>query len=478
MATGNPYGRALAIGLAVATMTLGPAAAGPVGDERAIPARIDQGAIDRGEIGLERLVAVGRAWFLAKFTTAEGAGRPGATGAIIPTGAEAGAQPLFLRTAGADSNSCRGCHNDPGPGGAGEFVANAFVSEGFSDADFDTVDPQFSNERGTPAINGGGFVELLAREMTRDLRAQRSKAAAEARDAGQPVRLALASKGIDFGYLTILAGGFVDVSELDGIDQDLIVRPFSQKGVFTSLRQFTVNALNAHHGIQATERFGDTWTGTDDFDGDGVSREAGPGDVTALVAFQATLTPPRQVIPTDPNRRAAVGAGEKLFEEAGCAVCHRPRLPLESTVFTEPNPYNPAGNLRVGDVARPLAIELAVLAETVGMTRDTAGRFLVPVFSDFKRHRIADDERPHFANEQLAQRFVNRDQFLTARLWGVGTTSPYGHRGDITTIHEAITHHGGDAADSRRAYESLAGPDRGRIVEFLLSLRIEPETPR
>ncbi len=468
----------MAIGLVAAGVSSGPAAAAPIGDERALPERVDQAAIDRGEVGIDRLVEIGRAWFVAKFTVAEGAGRPGATGAIVPTAAEPGASPLFMRTAGADANACQGCHNDPEPGGAGEFVVNAFVSEGFSDADFDTVDPQFSNERGTPALNGSGAVELLAREMTRDLRARRSAAADEARATGQSVRAALASKGIGFGFVTVRPDGFVDVSELDGVDQDLIVRPFSQKGVFTSLRQFTINALNAHHGIQAAERFGARWTGSDDFDRDGVPDEAGPGDLTALVAFQATLPPPRQVMPRDQDRRTAVVAGERLFEDIGCASCHVPRLPLDSAVFTEPNPYNPAGNLRIGDVAKPFAIDIAGLAEASGMTRDEKGRLLVPLYSDLKRHRIADDERPHFANERLSQRFVNRDQFLSARLWGVGTTAPYGHRGDLTTLHEAITHHGGEATDSRRAYEALEEPDRKRVVEFLLSLRIGTETPR
>ena len=34
---------------------------------------------------------------------------------------------------------------------------------------------------------------------------------------------------------------------------NLIVRPFSRKGVFTSLRQFTINALNIHHGMEVVE---------------------------------------------------------------------------------------------------------------------------------------------------------------------------------------------------------------------------------
>jgi hypothetical protein len=73
------------------------------------------------------------------------------------------------------------------------------------------------------------------------------------------------------GRLTAHPDGSLDVSQFDGIDDDLTLRPFGQKGVFASLRQFTVNAMNAHHGIQADERFGKAGPGTDDFDGDGVA---------------------------------------------------------------------------------------------------------------------------------------------------------------------------------------------------------------
>lgn len=431
-----------------------------------MPDRLTQAAATG--LSTEELAARGRALFLAKFTAAEGAGRSGATGAIVPTKAEPGTLPGFFRTAGPDANACRGCHNDPMAGGAGEFVSNAFVAEGFSDADFDTVDPQFSNERGTPALNGSGLVELLAREMTRDLRAQRRAAAGEARTAGRKIRVALTAKGVSFGSLTLHPDGFMDVSGLEGVDQDLLVRPFSQKGVFTSLRQFTVNALNGHHGMQAVERFGARYTDTPDFDRDGVADEMTAGDVTALVAFQAMLPAPVSVAPDAPGHAAAVARGRNLFTEAGCASCHVPALPLESSLFTEPNPYNPAGNLRPADVATPVGFDIDVS----GLDRDDRGRVLVPVFSDFKRHVIADAEHPHFANELLAQRFVNRDEFLTARLWGVGSTAPYGHRGDLTTLREAILHHGGDAARSRAAYEALDETDRRRVIAFLQTLRI------
>jgi CxxC motif-containing protein (DUF1111 family) len=87
---------------------------------------------------------------------------------------------------------------------------------------------------------------------------------------------------------------------------------------------------------------------------------------------------------------------------------------------------------------------------------------------------IADARTPHFANERLSQNFVPRDVFRTAPLWGVGSTAPYGHRGDLTTLRAVILAHGGEAADSRAAFEALEAADQGRIIEFLKSLQIDP----
>ena len=78
------------------------------------------------------------------------------------------------------------------------------------------------------------------------------------------------------------------------------------------------------------------------------------------------------------------------------------------------------------------------------------------------------------SSELLSQRFVGRDEFLAARLWGVGSTAPYGHRGDVTTLNQAILYHGGEATAVRRAYEALPEADRRAVVEFLKSLRIPP----
>ncbi len=442
-------------------------------DERVITEPLDFDTLaSEGPAAIDRLIDAGERLFEGKFTREEGAGRPEATQAIVPTKRRRPAPGTFQRLAGLDANACSSCHNVPVSGGAGDFTANVFVTEGFESADFDTTDPQFSNERGTTALQGAGLIELLAREMTKDLRAQRQAAVSEARKTGQSVTADLTTKGVSFGRLVISADGTVDVSGLEGIDSDLTLRPFSQKGVFASLRQFTVNALNHHHGIQAPERFGAVWTGTSDFDGDQVEDELSVGQVSALVAWQATLQAPVRKSDIGQRWKDAAEAGETRFAEIGCAECHIPALPLESLIFQDPNPYENAGTLRPSDVDHAIQLDLSQLEWVRDLPKDEQGRTLVPLYGDLKRHKIADAARDTLGNELLSQRFVARDEFLTSELWGVASTAPYGHRGDLTTLHEVIDAHGGAATASRKAYNALAEEDRQAIIAFLRTLEI------
>ena len=373
-----------------------------------------------GPSALPALIERGRELFKAKFTTVDGAGRPKATQAIIPTRRKSGVNPPFTRTSGPDANSCFGCHNDPVEGGSGDDVTNAFVSEGFESAQFDNTDPSFSSERHTIALMGAGLVELLAREMTADLQAIRAEAVAHARATGEPCRADLVSKGVRFGWIEAHPDGIVDLNSVDGVDADLIVRPFSRKGVFTSLRQFTINALNAHHGMEAVERFGVRWTGSHDFAESGVPDAVTAGDVSALVAFQATLPPPTVKTDFPPDWRAAAAEGAKQFDAIGCASCHVRTLPLKSLVFTDPAPYDMAGTLRASEVKAPIRIDLAALPFARTPAKEREGRMADPPLQrpQAPSCRRRDRQRPR--QRMQAQRFVERDVFLTPRLWGVG----------------------------------------------------------
>ncbi len=467
-------GSSAVLGVFVGLFAAG-AAAGGSWDERVFTSHLDFDSLAAaGPSALPALIERGRQLFKAKFTTVDGAGRPKATQAIIPTKRKSGVNPPFSRTSGPNSNSCFGCHNDPIEGGSGDDVANAFVSEGFESAQFDNIDPSFSSERHTIALMGAGLVELLAREMTADLQAIRSDAVKRSYTSGENVRADLVSKGVRFGWIVAHPDGIVDLDSVEGVDADLIVRPFSRKGVFTSLRQFTINALNVHHGMEAVERFGVRWTGSHDFAESGVPDAVTAGDVSALVAFQATLPPPTVKADLPDDWRAAAKAGARDFEAIGCASCHMETLPLKSLVFTDPAPYDMAGTLRDSEVKAPIRIDLGALPFAKTLKRNDKGEWLIPLYSDLKRHLVVDDTVSALGNELQAQRFVERDVFLTPRLWGDGSTAPYGHNGGFRMLDEVIVAHGGDARFSRDAYVALDKGQRDGIVAFLRSLVIEP----
>jgi len=443
--------------------------------EKAIPAPVDlseySGKLDQEQ--LETLIEAGRVLFSARFSVEDGVGRPMATQAIIPTKRKRPPRNEFSRTAGLDANACASCHNAPVVGGAGDFTANVFVSEGFQHSDFDTTDPQFSNERNTNHLMGAGLVELLAREMSRDLLQVRSKALIEASEQDTVLKTPLITKGVNFGSLTVHPDGRVDTADIDGVDHDLIIRPFSQKGVMTSLRQFTINALNHHHGMQASERFGPRWTNSADFDEDGIEREITPGDVSALVAWQATLAPPIQTQPEDQRWATAAQQGQRQAQDIGCLACHRQYLPLNSLSFSDPGPMDAAGTLRSGEVA-DTSYNMALLDWAGTLTKDKNGAFKIPLFGDLKRHVIADQRISALGNELLSQRFVERNVFMTTELWGIASTAPYGHRGDMTTLREVIEAHGGDARESRDAWVGLRAADQNNVIAWLKTLVIQP----
>lgn len=460
---------------ALACLVLGPSHASEEWSEAAVPEHIDRARYSDllESSDLLDLIAHGERLFTAKFTLQDGAGRPMATQAILPTKRKRPAAQTFQRIVGLDANACSSCHNDPIVGGAGHFSANVFVAEGFTFADLDTTDQQFSNERNTNHLMGAGLVELLAREMTADLQTQRGKGLTEARRTKSEIEVKLVTKGVHFGSLVAYPDGTVDLSDIEGVDPDLVVRPFGQKGVMTSLRQFTINALNHHHGMQATERFGARWTDDIDFDGDAISGEMTAGDISALVAWQASRPPPVLIKPESTDWQTAAATGSTLFNGYGCAECHIKELPLESLRFSDPGPLDMAGTLRTAEGGEPSIYNLELLDWAKSLKRDDAGRILVPLFGDLKRHKMTDRQISALGNELLSQRFVERNEFQTAELWGIASTGPYGHRGDMTTLDEVIRAHGGAARKSRDAYVDSAVTERSALIAFLKTLVIE-----
>jgi hypothetical protein len=473
-----------------------------IGREVAVPNHLADG--QEFSIPLKDLIAHGQKLFSAVWTIEEGGGRPLTKGTGNPLSNSL--SPLlfprnFNRISAPDANSCAGCHNVPVVGGGGDIVANVFVlGQRFDFATFDgnetlagqgVVDESnalatlqsMANSRATLGMFGSGYIEMLARQMTADLQAIR-----DATPLGGSQ--ALATKGVSFGRIARLVNGAWDVSHVEGLvapslqtsgpanPPSLIIRPFHQASNVISLRQFTNNAFNHHHGIQTTERFG---VNTDP-DGDGFVNEMTRADVTAVSVFQAVMAVPGRVIPNDPEVEAAVLLGEQRFQQINCTSCHIPSLPLarQGSVYTEPNPYNPVGNLQVGQ-APTFSVDLTRDDLPEPRLRPSGGVIYVPAFTDLKVHNICDvpndPNRERLDMNQPAgspEFFAGNERFITRKLWGTANEPPFFHHGLFTTLRQAILAHAGEALASRQAFQALPPYEQDALVEFLKTLQVLP----
>jgi hypothetical protein len=473
-----------------------------IGAEVAIPVHLQDG--QEYQIPLKNLIAYGGKLFDAMWTVQEGAGRPLTKGTGTPLSDQS--NPLvfprnFNRVSGPDTNSCSGCHNKPYSGGGGDIVGNVFVlGQRFDFATFNQSDrveveggmdelgnsvalQTIADTRKTTGMFGSGYIEMLARQVTADLQA--------IRDATPPgSQRPLVSKGISFGAIRHKTDGTWDTSMVSGIpwpslrpagakhEPSLAIRPLHQAGNVISLREFANNAFNHHHGIQSEERFG---VGVD-ADGDGFVNELTRADVTAVTIYQATLPPPGRMISTDPEVRVAVINGEQKFQAIGCAGCHVPSMPLdhEGWIYTEPNPYNPRGNLRVGE-APTLAVDLTVDNLPQPRLKCIAGIVNVPAYTDLKLHDITSgpgdpNREPLDMNQPPGSPafFAGNSKFLTRKLWGIANQHSFGHHGLYTTMREVVLSHHGEAETSGAAFRALPKYDQDSIIEFLKSLQILP----
>ena len=200
-----------------------------IGREVAVPTHLQDG--QEFQLSTRGLIAFGKSLFTAMWTTQEGGGRPLSKGTGAPLSDSSA--PLifprnFNRVSAPDSNSCSGCHNKPVIGGGGDIVANVFVlGQRFDFATFDTNDSiptkddvdesgkhvalqSIADSRKTTGMNGSGFIEMLARQITADLQSERDMTPAGGAQA-------LISKGISFGTIKRNLDGTWDTSQVSGI---------------------------------------------------------------------------------------------------------------------------------------------------------------------------------------------------------------------------------------------------------------------
>ena len=450
--------------------------------------RVEQEWIDQGCLTTEQLVDVGRGIFLRYYTMDEGLGN-GLAG-VDGTDASDLPRPNFRRFqrgdfGGPDANGCVNCHWKGGFAGGGDRADNAYL---YGDGDDITTHDQ----RNPPALWGAGWTELVAREMTAELQGLVATASQQALETDSAVTVQLVAKGTFYGTVLVTPRGEeveVDTTDVEGIDPDLVVKPFGWKGTFASLRDFAGPSMQFHMNLQAEELVRGTLPSADrvhlgegpetDPDNDGVEREITEGQLTAIVAFLATLDTPILYVPSEGPLVAPpftvelqIGDGQEFVErwlegsqvflDLGCDGCHTPLMRITDAT------YRTTASL-TGAVTE---IDLGAHGARPRPPQRESGEWVVPVFSDFKRHEMGEHLRGVHTEAG-----VPPGQYLTRRLWGLANTRPWLHDGSAVLFDEAIAMHGGEGSEARPQAEGfLALPDgrKASLRIFLLSLRRAP----
>jgi Di-haem oxidoreductase, putative peroxidase len=393
------------------------------------------------------------------------------------------------------ADSCAACHGRPkGSAGSGGDVVTR------------------PDSRDAPHLFGLGLKEMLADEITSELRSIRAQAISDARRLGRSVTRSLrtsSGKGsISYGSITARPNGTVDTSQVDGVNPDLRVRPFFLHGDTISMREFLVGAFNAEMGLEAVDqelraaaaggRFttpsgmvldGDLDTlespptngVNDDPDNDGVVNEI-PTSLVDIMEFyllhyfKAGLGEgnPEPILTGYPTPSFIADDGLDKFKQIGCAECHIQNLTINrdrrvADVETRWDPVrgNPITNLFATATAFFTAINDGSGHPT--LKRPNFGSFVVRnIFTDFKRHDLG----PNF--HEINFDGTIRREFLTTPLWGVGSTGPFGHDGRSMTLKDVILRHGGEAKLARDRFASASLTTQVNIMFFLNTLVLFP----
>lgn len=173
-----------------------------------------------------------------------------------------------------------------------------------------------------------------------------------------------------------------------------------------------------------------------------------PDPKTHKTELEHLVTEIRQTSP--PSRDASLAAspdaqaGEKLFAQIGCAICHVP------TYKTLP----PGTHINGGTYKVPKFL----------------GNQAIHPYSDFLLHDVGTgDGIPQAAKpEYLDQSTANK--FRTAPLWGLRFRQGLMHDGDSPGTEAAIARHSGEATKVRQNYDHLTPIQKQQIKAFLNSL--------
>ncbi|HKS41351.1 MAG TPA: di-heme oxidoredictase family protein [Blastocatellia bacterium] len=162
----------------------------------------------------------------------------------------------------------------------------------------------------------------------------------------------------------------------------------------------------------------------------------GAGVETVARFIRATTAPPRDEYLAATTE---AGAGESLFNQIGCAICHTPKI-----TTAPPGTLNNGGRFTV-----PEAL----------------GNKIIHPFSDFLLHNVG-------TGDGIVQNGgpSTRNKLRTPPLWGLRTRNRLMHDGQSLSLDSAILRHGGEASQVISSYKRLSDEQKSRLITFLKSL--------
>jgi hypothetical protein len=418
-----------------------------------------------------RAIRRGRQIFQRKFTRLQGNGPLEGDGAGDINGT------LIIGAGLADS--CAACHGRPrGSAGVGGDVATR------------------PDSRDAPHLFGLGLKEMLADEITGELRAIRAQAVQQAQQCHCTVTRNLVGKGIFYGRITVSGNGSVNTSQVRGVDADLRVRPFFHHGGTISIREFLVGAFNAEMGLEAadpdlkaaaagakvTTPSGMVLDGardaieappaddsSHDNDGDGVVNEI-PTSIVDFMEFYLL-----HYFKAGTGQQSSDSqAGRTRLQQMGCTSCHVPDLTIakDRRIADVETRFDPQQGNPFNRLFATATLQLTAVPDNTGhppIKKANLAPFVVRnLFTDFRRHDLGPNFHERDYNGTI------RKEMMTTPLWGVANTGPYGHDGRSMNLRDVILRHGGEAQSSRDRFANASSSDQRQVIAFLETLVLFP----
>ena len=260
------------------------------------------------------------------------------------------------------------------------------------------------SERNTPALFGAGLIDSLPDSALHDMQRQQS--------------------GRVSGRVPLAANGHVG--------------RFGWRGQTENLHEFVLGACAVELGLEAPGRPQpiDPLSVRSDRP---VLRDQHGLDISdeqcrSLTEFVRRLPPPRRLIPSEELQAQTIAKGEERFEKIGCADCHVQQVAHVTGIYSD---------LLLHDMGEALDDPVPVTTAGSGSYYGGVDSLLVKVPPELRR------------------------EWRTPPLWGVRDSAPYLHDGRARTFAEAIAWHGGEAAESARAFRQLEQGQQEEVLAFL-----------